>query len=125
MKVRPNILPPTLRIKKRYVVFKIYSEEGISFEDVVNAIWGSFLNFAGELNLALSRIKIIDDLWQKEKKIGVIRCAHTAVELVRTVLILIDRIGDQRVVFRILGVSGTLNSAKRKFMDQRTLEDVF
>lgn len=123
MKVRPNILPPALRIKKRYVVFRVYSEEKINFEDVVNAVWGSFLNFAGELNLALSRIKIMEDLWNEEKQVGVIRCAHTAVELVRSVLILIDRIGDRRVVFRILGVSGTLNSAKRKFMDQKTLEE--
>lgn len=123
MKVRPNILPPTLRIKKRYIVFQVYSEEKISFEDIVNAIWGSFLNFAGELNLALSRIKMIEDLWDEEKQICVIRCSHTAVELVRAVLILIDRIGDQRVVFRILGVSGTLNAAKRKFIDQRTLEE--
>ncbi|HIQ49984.1 MAG TPA: ribonuclease P protein component 2 [Nanoarchaeota archaeon] len=123
MKVKPNILPPTLRIKKRYVVFQVYSEKKISFEDVVNAIWGCFLNFAGELNLALSRIKIMKDLWDEQKQVGVIRCAHTAVELIRSVLILIDRIGDSKVVFRVLGVSGTLNSAKRKFINQKTLEE--
>ncbi len=123
MKVKPKILSPTLRIRKRYVVFQVFAEEKLAFEEISHALRASLLEFAGELNTALSRIWIMKDLWNKEKQIGVLKCVHTSVELVRASMILINRIGDVRISFRILGVSGTLKSAKRKFMDQRTLEE--
>ncbi len=123
MKAKPKILRPTLRTRKRYVVFKVVSESRLSFEDVSNAIYGSLLEFGGELNTALAKLRIMRDLWQEEKQAGVLRCSHTAVELVRASMLLIDRIGDSRVAFRVLGVSGTVRGAKRKFLEQKMLED--
>lgn len=122
MKSKPKILPPSLRTRKRYIVFKVIGERKLEFEEISNAIYGSLLEFAGELNTALARIWIIRDLWQEEKQLGILRCLHTAVELVRASMLLIDRIGDSRVAFRILGVSGTIKGAKRKFLEQKILE---
>jgi ribonuclease P/MRP protein subunit POP5 len=120
-RIKPNILSPTLRLKKRYIVYQVISENKIEFSDIVNAIWNSLLSFAGELNASLSRIWIMKDTWDEEKQIGIIKCAHTAVELVRASLILINRIGESRVLIRILGVSGTIKAAKRKFIQRATL----
>ncbi len=123
MKIKPKILSPHLRLKKRYLVFKVFSEYPIDFDTLSHAIYSSLLEFSGELNTGLSRIWIMKDLWNEKEQIGVIRCSHTAVELVRSSLILLERIGDSKVSIRILGVSGTIEGAKRKFMIQHTLED--
>ncbi len=86
-------------------------------------IWHALAEFAGEINAALSRMWVMKDLWEEERMTGVIRCSHTAVELVRSALVLIDRIGDTRVAFLILGVSGTVKGVRRKFLMRKTLED--
>lgn len=52
-----------------------------------------------------------------------IRCSHLAVENVRASLALINRIGDVRVIIKVLGVSGTIKAARRKFFGEKTLED--
>ena len=125
MKNKPKILSPTLRLKKRYIAFQVVAEnnEKFTFDEIANAIWHALAEFAGEINVALSRIWVMKDLWEEEKMIGVIKCSHTAVELVRSAIILIDRIGDTRVAFLILGVSGTVKGVRKKFIEQKTLQE--
>jgi len=125
MKNRPRLLSPTLRPKKRYIAFQVIAENGqkFTFDEIANVIWHALAEFAGEINAALSRMWVMKDLWEEERMTGVIRCSHTAVELVRSALVLIDRIGDTRVAFLILGVSGTVKGVRRKFLMRKTLED--
>ncbi len=123
MKLKPKILSPHLRLKKRYIVFRVFSENKIEFDQIYHAFFSSIMEFSGELNTGLSRIWVMKDTWDEEKQMGIIRCSHTAVEIVRTSLALINRIGDSKVAIRIYGVSGTLEGAKRKFINQPTLEE--
>lgn len=118
---KPNILSSTLRERKRYVAYQLISESKVNFSDVTNTIWHSLLNFLGELGTADSHIWVIKNIYDEEKQIGLVKCKHTAVEQVRAALALIQRIGDMRVVFKILGVSGTLKAAKKKFFKETDL----
>lgn len=123
MMAKLNVLPPTLREKKRYLAFEIISEEKLEFEDILNAFWHSLLNLCGELGTSQANIWFIKDLWDEQNQKGLIKCRHDSVEYVRSALALIERIGDIRVIIYTLGVSGTMKAAKRKFFGERTLED--
>ena len=105
---RLKILPPTLRERERYIRFKIISEEKIVFSDLEQALINYFLDYYGEFLFSQFSLKLIKNLWKERKQEGVIRCNHLSVPWVVAGLGIIDRIGDQRVIFKIEKISGTL-----------------
>lgn len=110
---KPKTLPSSKRENKRYVIFETISDRDISIDDLSNAIWFSALNYLGELNTGKAGIWVGKDLFVGKK--GMIKCNHTSVNEVKAALSLISRIGENPVIFRILGVSGTIDSAKKKY----------
>lgn len=105
---RLKILPPTLRERERYIRFKIVSEEKIVFSDLEQALTNYFLDYYGEFLFSQFSLKLIKNLWKEKKQDGVIKCNHLSVPWVIAGLGIIDRIGDQRIIFKIVKISGTL-----------------
>jgi len=111
---KPKILLPTLREKDRYIKIQVISEEPISYPDLEQAIWNTFLDFFGEFGVSKTNLWIIKNLYDEEKQIGVIKCNNKSVQQVLAGLGLISRLGDNRVIFKILKVSGTIKGLKLK-----------
>ena len=111
-----KILPPTLREKKRYISFQIISEKGeiFTYSDLEAAIWNTMLDFLGEYGVSKTSVWLLKDCWNPRKQIGIIRCNHKSVHAVVATLGLIDRLGDNRITFKILNISGTIKSIKKK-----------
>lgn len=118
---RPQHLSPNLREKRRYVAFKINCNKPLQEMDVNNAIWNSALNFLGDLGAAKASLFVLKGIYTPENKIGMVRCSHTAVEHVRTALALVTRVGEEPVIIEVLGISGTIKAAKRKYLGERIL----
>ncbi|MBU3904912.1 MAG: ribonuclease P protein component 2 [Nanoarchaeota archaeon] len=115
---RPNHLPSTLRSKKRYIAFQVMSEKKILNDDVFNGIWHSLLNFLGEYGTAKTGFWLLKTTYIEDKQLGLIKCNHNYVEEVRAGLAVMQRIGDSRVIVKVLGVSGTIKAAQKKFFDE-------
>jgi len=109
---RPKTLLPTLREKKRYISFQVISEEPINYSDLEPAIWGTTLDFLGEHGISKTSLWLVKNLYNPGKQIGVIRCNHKSVQDVIACLGLITRLGDTRVIFKVLKVSGTIKGLK-------------
>ena len=120
---RPNPLPPSLRGRRRYIAYEVISEDKILQEDLTNTIWHSILNFLGEHGTSQTNMWIVKDSYDENKQTGLIRCSHDTVERVRASLALIERIGDIRVIIKVLGISGTINAAKIKFFGETKLTE--
>ena len=118
---RPNRLPPTLRPKSRYIAYQVISEKKLPFTDMMNAMWHSVLNFLGETGSSRASVWIIKNAWEEEKQVGLLRCNHTSVEEVRAALSLVQRVGYSPVIVRVLGISGTIKAARKKFFGERDL----
>ena len=114
----PKMLPPVLRSQKRYIVFETLSEQPIKYEDLTNAILGSTISFLGELGSSEAKIWIVQNLYDPETQRGVIKCSNDYVEHMRAVLSLITFVGESKVVMRIIGVTGTIKSAKIKYLSK-------
>lgn len=113
---RPKTLPSSKRESKRYVVFDIISESHISTEEISNAIWFSALNYLGEFGTGKAGIWVGKDLFEGSK--GMVKCNVKSVNEVKSILMLINRIGDSSIILNILGVTGTIDSAKKKYFKQ-------
>jgi len=114
-----KILQPTLREKERYIAFEVISEEGeeFTYSDLESAIWNTLLDFLGEYGVSKTSFWLMKDCWNQEKKIGILRCNHKSVHEIIATLGLIDRLGDNRITFKVLKISGTIKSIKDKFRD--------
>lgn len=112
-----KILLSTLREKQRYIAFQVISEEGeeFTYSDLESAIWNTMLDFLGEYGVSKTSVWLLKDCWGPEKQIGILRCNNKSVQEIITTLGLIDRLGDTRVTFKVLKISGTIKSIKKKF----------
>ncbi|MEM5829456.1 MAG: Rpp14/Pop5 family protein [Candidatus Aenigmatarchaeota archaeon] len=109
---KPKTLLPSLRERERYLKFKVISEGPISYVDLENSIWNSFLDFYGELGVSKFSLWIIKNLWDEREQTGVIKCNNKSVEEILAGLGLISRLGDLRIIFKILKISGTIKGLK-------------
>ena len=120
---KPKPLPPSLRARRRYIAYQVISEGKFIFQDLVNSIWHSLLNLLGELGTSQADVWVARDIYDESKQIGIIRCAHDNVEQVRTALALIERIGDVRVIVKVLGISGSIKATRMKFFGETKLTE--
>jgi len=104
----------TMREKKRYITFRIYAQAPVSYDDMAGAVLNSILNWTGEKGFSLSNIRIIRNLWNGKRQQGWLACTPKAVNDIRMALALIHQIGDSRVIFQVLRVSGTIKSGREK-----------
>jgi len=106
--------PPSMREKKRYVTFRILSRKPIVYSEMKGSILNSVLGWMGEGGLSVANMRIIRNLWDEKAQQGWISCSHRSVDNVKISLALIHQIGDEKVIFQVLRVSGTIKSGKEK-----------
>jgi len=99
--------------RNRYIVFKIYSNSDVSKEDLAKDIWRTLLAMYGEYGASKTNFWLIE--YDKNTKKGIIRCTHTTVNMMRTVLAFTTKIAETPVIIKTLGISGTIKAAKEKF----------
>lgn len=107
-------VPPTLREKKRYIAFKVYTAHDIDKGDIVRATLDEGLSFFGEKGVSRFAIWVLD--YDPSTKKGFLICNLTQKDEVLALLTLIDRVGGRKACFQVLGVSGTIHALKRKFL---------
>ncbi len=110
---RLKTFPSTLREKMRYIAFQIISEEPIEYSDLESAIWNTMLDFLGEEGVSKTSVWLMKDRWNANSQKGLLRCNNLSVTRVIASLGLIDRLGDNRMTFKILKVSGTIRGAEK------------
>ncbi|MBI4896104.1 MAG: ribonuclease P protein component 2 [Candidatus Aenigmarchaeota archaeon] len=111
----PKILPPTLRLAKRYIVFEIVADGPVHYPDVWSVVQTTAFDVLGELETSQANIWVIKNLFDEQALRGVIRCSHTAVESVRAVLALVTVMGETNVIVNVVGITGTIESARQKY----------
>lgn len=100
------------RVKRRYLALEIDSKEPISSSELIDAVWNAVGKLYGEYGASRTGLKLID--YDPERRFLVVRAAHTAVEMVRTALASITRIGSKPVAIHVLAVSGTIKALYKK-----------
>ena len=116
-KAKHKPLLPSLREKKRYVVYELCSKAKFgSYQQVADAINYTVLQFIGELGYGNAGIRILHDHWDNNTQRGIIKVSHLYVDHLRTALMLVNTINNEQTMFMTIGVSGILKKARKKFM---------
>jgi ribonuclease P/MRP protein subunit POP5 len=117
-----KILPPHLRNKKRYMAFEVLSENSLSRDEIISLIWGAAGSLYGSCGVSRFDLWVVK-VWKCNSSgqnviKGILRCRREEVVRVRSIFPIINRFKGKRVVFHTLGVSGTIKSARRKFIKE-------
>ncbi|MBU0456908.1 MAG: Rpp14/Pop5 family protein [Nanoarchaeota archaeon] len=107
-------LLPSLKQKKRYVVFEITSNKKFSFTEVKEAVDSAILLFFGQLGIAKSSPMLLKEKFDIEKQRFVIKVNHKYVDEIKAALILNKNIKNTPVIIKSLTTSGTLKKASTK-----------
>lgn len=102
-------LRPSLKQKKRYIVFEIQSTETFSVNDIQKEVDAALLLFLGQLGLAKSSPMFLKEKCKDNKFI--VKVNHNWVDEAVSALILIKTIKKKPVLLRSVVVSGTIKKA--------------
>ncbi|PIY60404.1 hypothetical protein COY95_01940 [Candidatus Woesearchaeota archaeon CG_4_10_14_0_8_um_filter_47_5] len=111
-------LKPTLREKKRYVVFRVMAERKLGIPAVKNAIYQAFASLWGDITLARAGFSLLPETWDPVAQQGVFKVGHTAVDQAKAALCFVTHIEKQAAMVYTRGVSGTLRAAREKYYSQ-------
>jgi ribonuclease P/MRP protein subunit POP5 len=115
MKIKPIL--PSLREKKRYVVFEIISESPIQNPKLISrTILDVALSYIGELGVAQAGIMVMDDQFNPQSQKGIIRVNHRYTDALKSTFTLVHNISNTDLIMRSVGISGILKKAHKKFM---------
>jgi ribonuclease P/MRP protein subunit POP5 len=120
---QPKLLPPALRPHKRYIAYEIISEQPVQYKEFVSTVWSTALSLLGEMGSSEAKVWFIHNLYDQQTQRGLLKCTHDSVEKIRAVLSLVTVVSESKSVIKILGVTGTIKSAKSKYLSVKDLRD--
>ena len=104
----------SLRPRRRYVAFEVISEYKFSAEQIWSAICAR-IPIVGYNEIAEAQLRFIE--WNEKRQIGILRCSHRKVSIIRVLLASISKIENKVVGMRIIRVSGTLKTLRKKLKE--------
>ncbi len=108
-------IKPSLRPKRRYIAFEIISDDKFSAEQVRLALYAN-IPVVGYNEIAEAQLRFIE--WDERRQIGILRCTHKKVNIIRVLLASISKIGRNKIVgVRVIRVSGTLKALRKKLKE--------
>jgi len=111
LKIKP--LRPSLREKKRYIVYEVTTEQPSSMHTLQHELIKKIHELLGVFMASSAGIMPIK--YDQEKKRGILRVNHTAVDHIRSCFVLIDQLQGAPVSLHTRGVSGILKKAKQEY----------
>jgi ribonuclease P/MRP protein subunit POP5 len=107
-------LPPSLRERRRYLLFEVTSERELDKRELLKEIWDSIYSLYGDVGASESKLWLIAYHVRENtnRSVGILRCAHDRVDEVRASLACIHSVNGARAGIRVIKTSGTIKGVK-------------
>ncbi|WP_304124416.1 Rpp14/Pop5 family protein [Methanosphaera cuniculi] len=114
-----KILPPTLREKKRYIAFNLYSQNKVAKDTLIPYLWNTIINLYGEIhaskiNIWISDFNFIEFKDNINKYTVIVKCQRGYEDDFITMLNTLTYFKGKRIVADIIGISGTIRAIRKK-----------
>ena len=104
---------PSMREKKRYLVYEISSTASPSTTAIATSLKQAMLQYTGELGVANMGPVILAESYNAKTKRGIIRVAADCLDLLKASLVFVTTIDGAPASVRSLVVSGAIGTAKQ------------
>ena len=99
-------LLPSLKLRRRYVLFEIKADKEFSASEVQEAVDSGILLFLGQLGISRAQPMFLKERYQPNR--FTVKVNHTSVDDLKAAIILIKSIKNTPMLIRSLRTSGTL-----------------
>ena len=106
-------LLPSLKEKKRYIVFEILAQTPVTDHDVYASIADAVYHVSGVRGLAEAGMQFIPERWNMSKQRGVVRVHHTATDTVKAAFPFIRSVARKKAIVRSIATSGILGKTEK------------
>lgn len=110
-------LLPSLKQKKRYIVFEIISKSIFSSKDIEESILKGLKSFLGEFGLAKAKPLFLLNKTKNNK--FMLKVNSDSVDLIKSALTLIKTIKNEPVIIKSITTSGTIKKASLYLGDNK------
>ncbi|MFA6461139.1 MAG: Rpp14/Pop5 family protein [Candidatus Woesearchaeota archaeon] len=107
-------LLPSLKEKKRYILFQIVADKKFSSGEVKSVVEDLLLSFLGQLGVARAAPLFIEEKFNLENQMFVLKVDHKYVDEVKAALALGKSIKNTPIIIKSVTVSGILKKVVRK-----------
>ncbi len=98
-------------VRRRYLLFQTYPESSRFRENAIyRAVQSSLLYLVGAYGLSLANLSL--RVYDEGGCIGILRCSHKYVDMVKAALVYITEIEGKPASFRVIRTSGTIKSLR-------------
>ncbi|MFH1285097.1 MAG: Rpp14/Pop5 family protein [Candidatus Micrarchaeota archaeon] len=104
------MLKPTMRSKKRYLLFQLISQASPQERELPQIIFNALLAVLGEHGCSLAKPTFIG--YDSQKKLGIFKCSHLELQRVKGALALVSEVNGKPCALRVLRVSGLVGRLK-------------
>ena len=104
-------LLPSLKEKKRYIVFEVLAEHPARQQDVYAAITDAVYHICGIHGLAEAGMQFIPERWNGQR--GVVRVSNVGTDTVKAAFSFVQTIGKKKAIVRSLSTSGILGKTEK------------
>jgi RNase P/RNase MRP subunit POP5 len=105
----------SMKLKKRYIVFRASSEAKLSEEDLKSGLYAFLLKFFGEYGYSKLAYKLLQ--YEPSQSIGLIRCERGELPQMLGALALIENLNGKKARTIALASSGTIKTLREKGFD--------
>lgn len=99
-------------LRRRYLALRVDCDEPLGAAALSDAVWNAVLRLFGEVGASQSGLFLVR--FDEKTGVGVLRCFHTALPMVRAAVASVTKIGDAKAAVHVLRVAGTLKALSRK-----------
>tara|TARA_Y100000310_G_scaffold309580_1_gene353833 strand:- start:1522 stop:1872 length:351 start_codon:yes stop_codon:yes gene_type:complete len=105
-------LLPSLREKKRYIVYEVQANSQITHTEAKKEVSNKMKQFIGELGIAQAGLMHLKD-WKNNQ--GIIKVNAKHVDHAKASLSLIKTINEKKATVKSVAVSGIINKLRKKY----------
>lgn len=99
-----------MRERKRYIAFRIISNDNIEYEEFKTEFYKQLKELTGDKGLSEINARIIKNLYKEDS--GIIKINHEKINEVKTTLSLMRKIENKKFIIKTGKVYGTLKKIK-------------
>ncbi len=108
---------PSLRAKKRYLVFEVITKEKVADASAVSeSLLNGAIDLLGKYGAAKAGIIMLTNKWDEKMQRGIIKVSHKHVDALKASFAFCKKVNGREAIFRSLGVSGVLKKAESRFL---------
>jgi ribonuclease P/MRP protein subunit POP5 len=112
-------LQPSLREKKRYLVYEVLSKQALKAGEVSTAIKSTMQQFVGDLGLGKAGLMFFDKDYNLANQRGFVKVSHTSLDELKASLPFIKEINGLDVIVKSVTASGMIEKAREAVHQRR------